>query len=111
MNKIYIIGNVSNDPETKETKNASVCVFNVAVNNKETAIFYRVNAWRGLGEICQKYVEKGKKVAVIGDLNPRLYESKGKTMMSLDITADEVEFLSAKAKDDFTAINPDDLPF
>lgn len=110
MNKIYIIGNVSTSPEMKQTKNASVCVFNVAVNNKDKTQFFRVNAWRGLGEICNKYIEKGKKVAVIGDLDARTYEAKGKTFMSLDITADEVEFLSPKTEE-LTEIDSSDLPF
>lgn len=111
MNKIILIGNVSSAPETKNTQKASVCVFNVAVNNEDHTDFYRINAWRGLGEICQRYLDKGKKVCVTGNLSPRLYEAKGKTFMSLDVTADEVEFLSPKAKEDFSDIKVEDLPF
>ena len=73
----------------------------------------------------------GSKVAVIGELQARTYEAKdGTTRMSLDVSADEVEFLTPKSADDsqsgysaprpqasaqdlagFTDINSDDLPF
>lgn len=115
MNKIILSGNVSSNPEIKTTKSGtSVCVFNVAVNIGDHADFYRVNAWSKLGEICSKYVSKGSKVFVIGDLKPSIYESKGKTYMNLDVTAEKVEFMSGKKEektDDFTDINPNDLPF
>lgn len=135
MQKITIIGNLTHDPETRSTQSGvTVCTFTVAVNrrfakqdgSKETD-YFRVNAWRSLGENCSRYLSKGKKVAVIGELQARLYENKdGETRMSLDISADEVEFLTPRSQDDaddrysatpkddmhgFTDINSDDLPF
>lgn len=139
MNKQYIIGNLTNDPETRTTPNGNtVCSFTVAVNRKKaaepTTDFFRINAWRNLGEVCGRCLTKGKKVAVVGELHPRLYEDKtGKTRLSLDVEADEVEFLSPKedapkpkkekensdgydrtAEDElsaFSTINSGDLPF
>jgi len=84
--------------------------------------FYRVNAWRQLGDNCAKYLSKGKKVAVMGELQARTYEDKtGKTRVSLDVSADEVEFLSPKGeapqaapRDDlpgFANLPEDELPF
>ena len=105
MNKIYLIGNLTKDPEIRTTPNGvSVCSFTIAVNRRfkdsageSVTDFFRINAWRTLGEICGKSLSKGKKVAVLGELNARTYESKqGKTMMSLDVNADEIEFLSPK---------------
>ena len=107
MNKIYLIGNLTKDPEIRTTPNGvSVCSFTIAVNRRfkdsageSVTDFFRINAWRTLGEICGKSLSKGKKVAVLGELNARTYESKqGKTMMSLDVNADEIEFLSPKEK-------------
>lgn len=74
MQQIYIIGNLTRDPELKSTsEGVSVCVFNVAVdrrykkaNGEKTTDFFRINAWRQLGDICGQYLSKGKKVAVIG---------------------------------------------
>ena len=129
MNKQIVIGNVCNDPETRSTPSGvTVCSFNVAVDRRfkdakgeKVTDFFRVQAWRGLGETCAKYVKKSMKVAVIGELQPRLYEAKdGKTRMSLDVVADEVEFMSRvderpamKPADPntFADISSKDLPF
>jgi len=136
MNKITLIGNLTHDPEVRSTPNGvTVCTFTIAVNrrfasaNGERATdFFRINAWRQLGETCARYLSKGRKVAVIGELQARTYEGKdGTTRMSLDIQADEVEFLSPKQQDDsstqpqrtdnaqdmagFTDIQSDDIPF
>ena len=136
MNKITLIGNLTNDPETRTTPNGNtVCSFTLAVNRKKaaepTTDFFRINAWRNLGEVCGRCLSKGKKVAVVGELHPRLYEDKtGKTRLSLDVEADEVEFLSPKDETKpkrekensdgydnpadlagFTDIRSDDLPF
>ncbi|MEN6594702.1 MAG: single-stranded DNA-binding protein [Clostridiaceae bacterium] len=133
MNKITLIGNLTHDPETRSTPNGvTVCSFTIAVNRKFGAAvsgekitdFFRVNAWRQLGEVCSRYLSKGKKIAVVGELQARTYEAKdGTTRMSLDVQADEVEFLSPKERSDesqrdtepdasqFTDIQSDDIPF
>ena len=130
MNKLTIIGNITHDPETRSTPNGvTVCSFTVAVDRKfksqsgeRVTDFFRVNAWRQLGEMCGRYLGKGKKVAIVGELQARTYEAKdGKTRMSLDIQADEIEFLSPKESssahaDDvdpggFTDIQSEDIPF
>ena len=134
MNKLTIIGNLVADPEMRATPSGvTVCAFTVAVNRRfansdgdRITDFFRVNAWRQLGESCGKYLAKGRKVAVVGELQARTYQAKdGSTRMSLDIAADEVEFLSPKESDSatvqngtvtpqndgFTDISSDDLPF
>ena len=82
MNKLYIIGNLTKDPETRTTQSGStVCSFTVAVNrrrsqnsNQPEADFFRVNAWNQLGEICQKYLNKGSKAAVVGRVSVSTYQ-------------------------------------
>ena len=132
MQKLIITGNLTANPETRTTTSGkTVCSFNLAVNRKKTSEpqtdFFRINAWNGLGDVCARCLTKGKKVAVIGELQARIYEDKqGKTRLSLDVLADEVEFLSPKENaetkpqkpaeqtDDlagFTDIRSDDLPF
>jgi len=105
MNKIFIIGNLTHDPETRTTTSGvSVCSFSVAVSRRfaqaggeRQTDYFRVNAWRQLGENCQKFLAKGRKCAVVGELQARTYETKdGATRMSLEISADEVEFLSPR---------------
>lgn len=99
MNKITLIGNLTANPELRSTPSGvSVCTFTIAVNRRfanadgdRQTDFFRVNAWRGLADTCARYLEKGKKVAVIGELQARTYIAKdGTTRMSLDVAADEV---------------------
>ena len=102
MNKLYIIGNVTHTPELKNTPNGvPVCLFSVAVNRRDKdALFYRVTAWRGLGETCAKYLQKGKKVAVIGELDLRTYTGRdGMEKTALEVTASDIEFLSPRSDD------------
>ena len=105
MNKLFIIGNLTRDPELRSTRDGiSVCSFTVAVNRRRKvegqpeADFFRVAAWRGLGESCDKYLSKGKKVAVTGEVSARAYEAKDGSgpRASLEVNADEVEFLSPR---------------
>lgn len=129
MQKLFIIGRLTADPEQRVTPSGiSVCSFTVAVdrrfpvNGEMVTDFYRVSAWRQIGDNCAKYLSKGKKVAVMGELQARTYEDKtGKTRVSLDVSADEVEFLSPKGeapqaapRDDlpgFANLPEDELPF
>lgn len=127
MQRITFIGNVSTEPESRSTQSGvTVCAFNVAVNRKfnspdgqKQTDFFRVSAWRGLGETCAKYLSKGKKVAVTGELQARMYEDKqGKARMSLDVSADEVEFLTPKSDapteltiDSYKDVPTDGIPF
>lgn len=106
----------------------TVASFTIAVdrrfkdaNGEKKTDFFRINAWRQLGDTCAKFLSKGRKVAVVGEIQPRLYEAKdGTTRMSLDVQADEVEFLSPKQQGNdepapdangFTDVDASDVPF
>jgi len=103
MNKLYIIGNITKDAETRTTQTGvNVCTFTVAVNKKRKkgeqnndTDFFRVTAWRGLADICGNYVKKGMKVAVTGAVSVSTYtNNSGETKANLEVTADDVEFLT-----------------
>ena len=102
MNRVFLIGNLTRDPETRTTQSGTtVCSFTIAVNRRmkqdgqQETDFFNIVAWRQLGELCQKYLSKGKKCAVTGRLQTRSYEAKdGSKRTAWDIVADEVEFLS-----------------
>ena len=132
MNKITIIGNVSNVPEQRTTPGGkTVCNFNVAVNRRKKvpgqpdADFFRVSAWGELGDNCQKYLTKGKKVCVIGSVGVHVYTTqKGEAAANMEVLANEVEFLSPRdqaeqpveeeKKDEesgYTQVETDELPF
>lgn len=81
MNRIILTGNLTRDPEQRVTGSGiSVCSFAIAVNRRiskqdgeKQTDFFRINAWRQLGESCARYLAKGRKVAVVGELQPRAY--------------------------------------
>lgn len=61
------------------------------------ADYFRVTVWRQLGENCAKYLAKGRKVCVIGPVSVSTYTGNdGNTRATLEVTADDVEFLTPK---------------
>ena len=107
MNKVFLIGNLTHDPELTETAaGIAVCRFSIAVNRRTSdgeckADFYKVTAWRGLGETVARYARKGNKLAVVGNIELRTYEDRdGIERMSVDIIAQDVEFLTPKPQED-----------
>ena len=126
MQFISFTGHLTADPTARVTNNGtSVTSFTVGVtrshknqNGDRESDFFRVTAWRQQAEFCSKYLTKGMKVFVRGELQPSIFEGKdGKTRLSLDVQADAVEILSEKHKEQkkdlegFTDISSDDLPF
>jgi len=134
MNSLHIIGNVVRDPETRTTQSgATVCSFTVAVNRRRTqnsqqpeADFFRVSAWNKLGDVCSKYLAKGRKVSVVGPVSVSTYQGRdGKSYANLEVMATDVEFLTAQnrepgnqeddsPKDDqsgMMVVETDELPF
>jgi len=109
MNKVFLIGNLTRDPQLRTVNTpageVSVCSFGIAVNRRnsrnqngqEETDFFNITAWRGLGENCSKFLAKGRKVAVTGPVSVRTYQANdGTTRASLEVTADDVEFLTPR---------------
>ena len=124
MQKLIIIGNLTGDPELRTTQDGkSVCTFTIAVNRKRKiegkpdADFFRVSAWNQTGENCAKYLAKGKKASVVGTVSVRTYETQsGEHRASLEVLADEVEFLTPKGESTdpqtgYTNVDDADCPY
>lgn len=103
-----MIGNLTKDPEVRSTgSGVSVCSFRIAVGRRfagqsgeRVSDFFDVVAWRTLAELCGKYLAKGRRVAVVGELQTRSYDAKDGTKRYVtEIIADEVEFLSPRGQD------------
>ena len=111
MNKVFLIGNLTRDPEMSETGNGTlVCHFGIAVNrsyssqdSERQADFFECTAWRGTAESVGRYCKKGNKVAVTGSVQIRNYEDNhGNRRTAVDIIVQDVEFLMQREKrDDF----------
>lgn len=129
MNRLTIIGNIVKNPDLRSTPDGiSVCSFTVAVNRKyrregePEADYFRVTVWRERGENCARFLDKGKKVCVIGPVAVRTFTGNdGTTKAQMEVTADEVEFLSSKSEAEpepkkdtatgFEQVETDELPF
>lgn len=124
MNVSYLIGNLTNNPEKVEGTNKTLCKLNIAVNANYTEAdgtrpvqFFNVAVWGVLADNCLKYLKKGSKVAVVGKLQTRSWESKeGEKHYTTEIVANEVEFLSSPKEKtsevkNATPIDDEGLPF
>lgn len=106
MNKAFLIGNLTRDPELTQTTNGiAVCRFSIAVQREFTnsegerdADFFNIVAWRNTAENCNKYLKKGSKVAVMGAIQNRSYDAQDGTKRYVtEIVADKVEFVGARS--------------
>ena len=128
MNKLFIIGNLTRAPEIRDVNGQSCCTFTVAVNRRvkagahPQADYVRVTAWGQLGEHCYNYLDKGRKVNVIGPVTAHGYiDNTGGARASLEMRADDVEFLTPKGQmpsaaesneaDEFEEVDDDEVPF
>ena len=110
MNKVFLIGNLTRDPELTETPSGvAVCHFAIAVNRgyasqdgERQTDFFNCTAWRGQAETIARYTKKGNKVAVSGSVQLRNYEdNQGVKRTAVDIVVQDVEFLTPKAGEGF----------
>ena len=105
MNKVFLIGRLTRDPELRYTgSNVPVCSFSIAVNRTFTnsngdreADFINIVVWRKQAENVKNYLSQGSQVAVDGRIQTRNYEDKeGNKRYITEVVADNVEFLGSK---------------
>ena len=143
MNKVILIGNLAADPEPRTTQSGiSQSTFRVAVQRRfanqqgvREADFFTVIAWRQTADFCNRYLTKGRKVAVEGSIQNRSYDAQdGSKRYVTEIIADSVEAVGGRdeagaarprdngptpppaapagpAMNDFTEVDDDELPF
>lgn len=105
MNKSIIIGRMTKDAEIYTTSGGiRLTRFSIAVtrdyadsNGDKQTDFFNCTAWRGLAEAIVKYVRKGDRIAIVGELQNRSYEDKaGAKRTVTEILVQEAEFLGNK---------------
>ncbi len=121
MNKIFLTGNLTKSPELRHTeRDMAICHFSIAVNKyvkgEQKTIFVNIVTFSKTAENCEKYLAKGSKVAIIGELEIRQYEGNdGQIKYMTEVLANEVEFLSSKpqaqTEESYTEMDMNDLPF
>ena len=144
MNKVIMIGNLANDPEARTTQSGiSQSTFRIAVQRRfanqqgvREADFFTVIAWRQTADFCNRYLSKGRRIAVEGSIQNRSYDAQdGSKRYVTEIIADNIEALGSRdegqgqarprdngptpppapaagpAMNDFTEVEDDELPF
>ena len=145
MNKVILIGNLANDPEPFTTQSGiSRSTFRIAVQRRfanaqgvREADFLTVVAWRQTADFCNRYLSKGRKVAVEGSIQVRSYDAQdGSKRYVTEIIADNIEAVGSRNEEggaprqydngptpppapannsgsmnDFTEVDDDELPF
>ena len=103
FNKVILIGNMTADPELKQsTSGISVCSFNIAVNRRlknengqQACDFIPIVAWRQQAEFVCKYFKKGQPILICGQLQIRSWnDNQGQKRYATEVVADEVAFVA-----------------
>ena len=105
FNKVILIGNMTADPELKQTAGGiSVCSFSIAVNRRftkgeqgqQTVDFINIVAWRQSAEFVSRYFKKGNPILVCGQLQTRTWtdNNTGAKRYATEVLADEVSFVA-----------------
>ena len=98
FNKVILIGNMTADPELRQTPSGvSTCSFNIAVNRRfskegeQACDFITIVTWRQQAEFVTRYFKKGKPILVCGSLQTRTWTDKdGNKRYATEVVADEV---------------------
>lgn len=127
MNKIFIKGRLTKDPELRRTpSDVTVCEISVAVPRRyqrETTDFFNCQAWRQTGEFINKYFKKGQEILIAGEIHIDKWEKDGEYKTATRIMIEDVEFCGSKTETETSASSQpigfnfddisesDDLPF
>ncbi len=125
MNNVVLIGRLTKDPELRWSNDLAVARFSVAVdrNGKDKGTdFPSIVVFSKQAENCEKYLTKGRKVAIQGHIQTGSYEKDGRKVYTTDVVADRVEFLEWGDREEkptsnsgtfegFEAVEDDDVPF
>ena len=99
MNLVILVGRITADVDIKMTTSGKkVCSFTLAVDDGKNADgnrkaqFLDCVAWEKAAEFLERYVQKGNRIAVVGRLTKRAYESNGQKRYVSEVVVDRVEF-------------------
>ena len=108
FNKVILIGNMTADPELKQTTAGfSVCTFTIAVNRRfakadqgqQNVDFINIVTWRQQAEFVSRYFKKGNPILICGQLQTRSWsDNQGQKRYTTEVVADEVSFVASAAQ-------------
>lgn len=109
-NLVLLTGNVGNDPKVTPLENGiKVATFSLATSTggytskegkeiPEVTQWHNIVAWRGLAELCEKFIHKGDKIEIIGTIQYREYEKDGQKRYVTDIVASDIILSGGKSE-------------
>jgi single-strand DNA-binding protein len=105
FNKVILVGNMTTDPELKQTTaGISVCSFSIAVNRRfakteqgqQNVDFINIVTWRQQAEFVSRYFKKGNPILICGQLQTRTWsDNQGQKRYATEVVADEVSFVGS----------------
>lgn len=119
MNRIFLIGNLTADPQSATTPNGTnLCRFDIAVerrgkdkDGKNIVDFWKIAVFNEkTADVCMKWLQKGAKVFVEGESQPYISESNGKHYLNNNVVASDIKFLSPKKEEEHKQIKLEDVP-
>ena len=104
MNSVILIGRLARDPELSFTQNTNkaVCKFTIAVDRmkkEDGADFIRITVWGKQAENCDRFLKKGRQVAIMGRIQTGSYKKNDETIYTTDVVADRVQFLGGQGEE------------
>lgn len=101
MNRVVLLGRLTQEPVLSQTQSGkTVARFSLAVDrgygDNKTADFINCMAWEKRAEFIEKYLHKGSKVAIEGQLRSGSYDKKGQKVYFVEVWIDQIEFAGEK---------------
>lgn len=107
VNKVILIGRLGKDPELRYTQTGTpVATFSLATderfkdqagNPQQKTEWHNIVVWRGLAEVCGKFLHKGKQVYLEGKIATRSYDDRdGNKRYTTEIIADQMQMLGSR---------------
>ncbi|GAC1387833.1 MAG: single-stranded DNA-binding protein [Candidatus Saccharimonadales bacterium] len=113
FNQVILMGNLTRDPELRQTPNGqNVCSFSLALNRsykgsdgnwQEATDYIDIVAWGPLGERVSQYLTKGRPCLINGRLQSRSWEQDGQKRSKVEVVAQDVTFLGGNQSGDATS--------
>ena len=122
INNVTLVGRLTRDAELRYTNSGmAICRISLAINRRKKTgegwsdepNFFDVVLWGKTGESLNQYLQKGKQVAVQGELRQSRWEQDGQTRSKVEVHAVNVQLLGGGSKQQQTTAEPfeDDIPF
>lgn len=111
LNKVFLMGNLTRDPELRYTPQGTAVVnLGLAVNrffkdktgqNQKDTCFINIIVWGQMAEVCNQYLAKGRQIVVEGRLQSRSWkDNEGKNRTTIEVRADNVQFMPNRVKEE-----------